>query len=162
MAAIGGGPFRPAGALAAGDPQMAVRHGAAAGGKDQIGALGQFGDNGLFAGAETGFAFQFKDERDAGPGALLDFLIAIHELAVQHLRQSAADGGLAGAHRANQKQAGDGGNIGDGHRSAPLSALRHHSLPPRLLRQTQIGKNCLNHIQFAQAEYDPFQWDGRH
>jgi hypothetical protein len=38
---------------------------------------------------------------------LFDFVIAVEEFPPQHLRQSPPDGGLAGAHRADQEDAGD-------------------------------------------------------
>lgn len=51
--------------------------------------------------AETGFALQLENQRNAGPGSLFNFMVAIEKLTAQRLRQSSANSGFADPHRAD-------------------------------------------------------------
>jgi len=85
---------------------VGIEHDAAASGKNDVRAPGQFGNDGLFAGAEPRLAFHREDQGNAGASALLDFVVAIEEFPAQRQCQAATDGGFASAHRANEKNAG--------------------------------------------------------
>jgi hypothetical protein len=79
------------------------QHGAAAGGQHQAAAGGQFADHVGFAPAEAGLAFDLEDPRHRRAGAGLDLVVGIDEAHAQPARQHAPDGGLAGAHQADQE-----------------------------------------------------------
>src|SRR5690606_21589793 len=65
--------------------------------------VGERGDCQRFAAPESGFAFLLEDVRDIDAATTLDLVIGIDETHVPHLGQAPADGGLAGPHRANEK-----------------------------------------------------------
>src|SRR5262249_3727169 len=54
--------------------------------------------------AESGLALFFEDERDINPGAPLDLGVAVVEGHPKQARQKPPDGGLAGAHGADEEQ----------------------------------------------------------
>src|SRR5690606_23381773 len=79
-----------------------IEHRAPAGRDDDASVGRQLGEALALALAEAGLAFLLEDERDVDPGAPLDLRVAVVEAASEGLRELAADGGLAGAHRPDQ------------------------------------------------------------
>ncbi len=65
----------------------------------------------LLGGAEGGLAVELELARDRMAEALLEHRVAVERLHPERARQRAGDGGLAGAHQADQHErpAGDGG-----------------------------------------------------
>ncbi|EEF27202.1 conserved hypothetical protein [Ricinus communis] len=80
---------------------VGVEDGAAAGGQHQAVLAAQLADDVGLAAAEAGLAFDFKDPRDRGAGARLDFVIGINKLQSQLAGQDAADGGFSCPHQAD-------------------------------------------------------------
>ena len=87
-------------------PVAGIQHRAAAGGDDAAGPRQQFGEQGAFARAEAGFALAVEDRRHAGARMRLDLAVRVRERQAEPLGQPPADGGLAGAHGADQHEVG--------------------------------------------------------
>ncbi len=68
----------------------------------------KFGEDHRFAPAESAFAFEFEDQRHVGAAMLFDGVVEIEKRQAEQLRGAAADGGFAGAHRADEKQVRSG------------------------------------------------------
>ena len=66
---------------------------------------GHLFDHLLFAVAKPRFTFHIEDPANIGPRALLDFRIAIGKAELECSRQELADGGFAGPHGADEKNA---------------------------------------------------------
>src|SRR5690606_32347055 len=64
--------------------------------------LGELGEAVPLSLAETLLAFLLEDERDVDAGAPLDLGVAVEKAQTERLRELAADGRLARAHRADQ------------------------------------------------------------
>jgi hypothetical protein len=84
---------------------------AAAGGQHDARPLAQFIDHRRLTPAEAFLALQFEDGRNGHAATLDDGVVGIDELHLPALGQQLADGGLAGTHEADEKDAG-GGNHG--------------------------------------------------
>src|ERR1700721_2324714 len=83
-----------------------VLGGAAAQGQDERGASQQVGDDLVLEGTEGRLAVLGEDLRDRAAGPLLDDLVAVGERESQALGEQLPDGGLAGAHEADQDDPG--------------------------------------------------------
>ena len=70
--------------------------------------LGQSIQRLALAFAKSGLAFNLENHFDRNAGPLLDVLIGIDKRFAKTLRQLSADGGLASAHHADQKDVGGG------------------------------------------------------
>lgn len=75
-----------------------IKDRAAARRKHDILALGQIIDDLPFAVAKPGFTFKFENQRDIGPGATLNFLVAIDELLSEGARKFLSDGCFSRSH----------------------------------------------------------------
>ena len=64
----------------------------------------QLGKQGALAPAEAGLAFDLEGQGDADPGALLEGQVEVDEGQPELRREAPPDRGLAGAHRADQKE----------------------------------------------------------
>jgi hypothetical protein len=80
--------------------------GTAAQRQDQGGTVEQFGDDLVLEGAEGGLAVRGEDLLDPAARALLDHLVAVREGEPEALGEQVPDGGLAGAHEADQDDHG--------------------------------------------------------
>ena len=91
---------------------LGIHEGAAAGAQHEIAVLEQAGDDARFAGAEIGLAVRGEDVLDGHAGGRLDLVVAVDEVAAEPAGEAAADGGLAGAHHADEhdRPAGEQGS----------------------------------------------------
>lgn len=97
-------------------PVEGVEHGAAASAENDAAALGELVDDANLALAETRFSLDLEDGGYGDPATGLDRMVRIDEFEATAARQQAADGRLAGAHQADEKNIGAGNHgwiVGD-------------------------------------------------
>ena len=89
---------------ARGEPAAVLRgeHGAAAGGEHDAFERGELGERLRLARAEAGLALDLEDQRHLHAAAALDLVVGVEEAQLQAPREQPPDGGLAGAHHADQ------------------------------------------------------------
>src|SRR5690606_23945920 len=83
-------------------PGVGVDEGAAPGAQYDAFLAQEADDDPLLAGAEIGLAVQAEDLLDTHPRRLFDLLVAVDEAPAELGGEAAADGGLAGAHHADE------------------------------------------------------------
>ena len=81
---------------------LRVQHHAAAGGQHQPRFSRQFLQHPGLAAAKARLALDLENQRNARPGARLDFMVAVDEALLQAPRQVPADRGLARANHAHE------------------------------------------------------------
>ena len=113
-------------------------HCAATGREHDIRALHELGDLPALAGTEARFAFDLENHRNAHARAALDLVVAVIEGFAETACEQPADGSLAGAHEADEKnvaaiRASDAGSRAvDRHaRILKQSGLRPQTRPGR-------------------------------
>lgn len=91
-----------------------AQHGAAAGGGQSVVASEFQRRLSLLAIAEASFAVAFEDVGDADAGRGLDGLIEVDEGEAEAVGEAPIDGGLAGTHRADEKEVSRGSHATNG------------------------------------------------
>jgi hypothetical protein len=84
---------------------LLAHHHAAAGGQHRVIELRHLVDDLLLAVAEALLALDVEDPGDIGAGARSISVVAVGEAELQGAREELADGGLAGPHGADEKDA---------------------------------------------------------